>query len=144
MSSESNTRIAVVTGAAMGIGAAIAEQLARDGMTVLVSDVNLQEAEKTAQGFRDAGMSAAALQLDVGAAGSIDAAFASVAVQRTTTRATGAAIIPVSCSRDVGGHFGTKDYTEVAVPGGHIGTFVGRKAQKILAPTLAGWFEKRS
>ena len=32
----------------MGIGAAIAEQLARDGMTVLVSDMNLEEAEKTA------------------------------------------------------------------------------------------------
>ena len=78
MSSESNTRIAVVTGAAMGIGAAIAEQLARDGMTVLVSDVNLQEAEKTAQGFCDAGMSAAALQMDVGAADSISAAFASI------------------------------------------------------------------
>ena len=79
MSFESNVRVAVVTGAAMGIGAAIAEQLARDGMTVLVSDVNLREAEKTAQVFRDAGMSAAALQLDVGAAGSIEAGFASVA-----------------------------------------------------------------
>ena len=78
MSSESNTKIAVVTGAAMGIGAAIAEQLARDGMTVLVSDVNLQGAEKTAQGFRDAGMLAAALQMDVGAADSISAAFASI------------------------------------------------------------------
>ena len=78
MSSGSNTRIAVVTGAAMGIGAAIAVQLARDGMTVLVSDVNLQEAEKTAQGLCDAGMSAAALQMDVGAVDSISAAFASI------------------------------------------------------------------
>jgi 3-oxoacyl-[acyl-carrier protein] reductase len=79
MSSDSNAKVAVVTGAAMGIGAAIAEQLARDGITVLVSDINLQEAEKTAQGFRDAGLSAAALQLDVSAASSIEAAFASVA-----------------------------------------------------------------
>ena len=78
MSAESNTRVAVVTGAAMGIGAAIAEQLARDGMTVLVSDINLQEAEKTAKDFCDAGMSAAALQMDVGAADSISAAFASI------------------------------------------------------------------
>ena len=78
MSSESNAKIAVVTGAAMGIGAAIAEQLARDGLTVLVSDVNLREAEKTAQGFRDAGMSAAPLQMDVGAPTSIAAAFASI------------------------------------------------------------------
>jgi polyhydroxyalkanoate synthase len=58
--------------------------------------------------------------------------------------ATGDTIIPVSCSRGVGRHFGTKDYTEVAVPGGHIGTFVGGKAQKILAPTLADWFRARS
>ena len=78
MSAESDTRIAVVTGAAMGIGAAIAEQLARDGMTVLVSDVNLHEAEKTAQGFCAAGMSAVAVQMDVGAADSIAAAFAGI------------------------------------------------------------------
>jgi len=58
--------------------------------------------------------------------------------------ATGDTIIPVSCSKDVGAHFGTKDYSEVAVPGGHIGTFVGGKAQKVLAPTLAEWFGKRS
>ena len=58
--------------------------------------------------------------------------------------ATGDTIIPVSCSRGVGDHFGTRDYTEVAVPGGHIGTFVGGKAQKILAPTLGDWFIARS
>ena len=58
--------------------------------------------------------------------------------------ATGDTIIPVSCSKDVGAYFGTKDYTDVAVPGGHIGTFVGGKAQKILAPTLAEWFKRRS
>jgi polyhydroxyalkanoate synthase len=57
--------------------------------------------------------------------------------------ATGDTIVPVSCSRGVGNHFGTKDYTEVPVPGGHIGTFVGGKAQKILAPTLADWFRAR-
>ena len=78
MSTETTAKIAVVTGAATGIGAAIAEQLARDGLTVLVSDVNLREAEKTAQGFRDAGMSAAALEMDVGAVDSISAAFASI------------------------------------------------------------------
>ena len=50
----------------------------------------------------------------------------------------------LSCSKGVGRHFGTNDYTEVPVPGGHIGTFVGGKAQKILAPTLAEWLEKHS
>ncbi len=57
--------------------------------------------------------------------------------------ATGDTIVPMSCSRGVGNHFGTDDYTEVAVPGGHIGTFVGGKAQKILAPTLSEWFRAR-
>jgi polyhydroxyalkanoate synthase len=57
--------------------------------------------------------------------------------------ATGDTIIPVSCSKGVGGHFGTDDYTEVPVPGGHIGTFVGGKAQRILAPTLADWLNAR-
>ena len=57
--------------------------------------------------------------------------------------ATGDTIIPVACSRGVGERFGTKDYTEVPVPGGHIGTFVGGKAQKILAPTIAEWFKAR-
>jgi len=57
--------------------------------------------------------------------------------------ATGDTIIPVACSRGVGDRFGTKDYTEVPVPGGHIGTFVGGKAQKILAPTIAEWFKAR-
>lgn len=40
--------------------------------------------------------------------------------------------------------FGTDDYAEVAVRGGHIGTFVGGKAQKILAPSLVDWFETRA
>ena len=57
--------------------------------------------------------------------------------------ATGDTIIPVSCSKDVGRYFGTSDYTEVPVPGGHIGTFVGGKAQKILAPTLVEWINAR-
>lgn len=79
MPSAPDTKIALVTGAAMGIGAAIAEQLARDGLTVLVSDMNLKEAEKTALAFRDNGLSAQALQLDVGQPESIDAAFEHVA-----------------------------------------------------------------
>ncbi len=58
--------------------------------------------------------------------------------------ATGDTIVPVACSRGVGRHFGSRDYTELAVPGGHIGTFVGAKAQKILARALADWFEARS
>ena len=58
--------------------------------------------------------------------------------------AEGDVIIPTSCSRGLEGRFGTDDYSELAVPGGHIGTFVGGKAQKILAPSIAKWLKKRN
>jgi polyhydroxyalkanoate synthase subunit PhaC len=53
--------------------------------------------------------------------------------------AEGDVVIPNSCSQGMKGRFGTKDYTELGVPGGHIGTFVGGKAQKILAPSIVKW-----
>jgi len=75
MSSKGDSKVALITGAAMGIGAAIAEQLARDGMTVLVSDINVGEADKTARRFREAGLSAQPLELDVAQPASVDSAF---------------------------------------------------------------------
>lgn len=78
MSSELDTRVAVVTGAAVGIGAAIAEQLARDGLTVLVCDIDSQQAQKTAQRLGESGMAAAALNMDVGEPRSIASAFARI------------------------------------------------------------------
>ncbi|MEM7207024.1 MAG: SDR family oxidoreductase [Pseudomonadota bacterium] len=41
-------KIAVITGAAQGIGRACAERLLEDGARVVVSDINLQQLEKTA------------------------------------------------------------------------------------------------
>jgi polyhydroxyalkanoate synthase len=58
--------------------------------------------------------------------------------------AEGDVIIPNACSRGLQGKFGTADYSELAVPGGHIGTFVGGKAQKLLAPSIARWLKERS
>lgn len=75
---SAETKIALVTGAANGIGAAIAEQLARDEMTVLVSDLNETEARRTAAHLRDQGLKADPLVLDVSSPGSIAAAFAVV------------------------------------------------------------------
>ena len=75
----SDAKVALVTGAAMGIGAAIAEQLACDAMTVRISDINLEEAQKTARRFRDEGLSAEALQLDVAQPASVDTAFDHIA-----------------------------------------------------------------
>ena len=79
MSSETDARIGLVTGAAMGIGSAIAEQLARDGLTVLVSDIDLDAADKTARRLREGGLSAQPLLLDVGQPASVEAAFDRIA-----------------------------------------------------------------
>jgi 3-oxoacyl-[acyl-carrier protein] reductase len=78
MSSASDTKVAVVTGAAMGIGMAIAEQLAKDGLAVLVSDLDEARAAETAAEFRGRGLSAEPLGLDVTSSDSIAAAFAKV------------------------------------------------------------------
>ena len=58
--------------------------------------------------------------------------------------AQGDVIVPTSCTRGMQGKFGTDDYSELAVPGGHIGTFVGGKAQKVLAPSIAKWLRERN
>ncbi len=58
--------------------------------------------------------------------------------------ADGDVVIPPACSRGLQGKFGTSDYSELAVPGGHIGTFVGGKSQKILAPSIAQWLKERT
>src|SRR5450830_1011466 len=70
---DSGARVALVTGGAMGIGAAISQRLARDGYTVLVSDINLDAAQATAAGGK-----AAPLAMDVSKPESIAAAFADV------------------------------------------------------------------
>jgi polyhydroxyalkanoate synthase subunit PhaC len=48
-------------------------------------------------------------------------------------------IIPPAMTRNLGAQFGTKDYTEVALPGGHMGVFVSGKAQGLLGETIAKW-----
>ncbi|MFD5650170.1 SDR family NAD(P)-dependent oxidoreductase [Streptomyces sp. NPDC127039] len=48
-------RVAVVTGAVGGIGAAVARRLADEGARVLVADIDTTEGERTARAIRDAG-----------------------------------------------------------------------------------------
>jgi len=51
-------------------------------------------------------------------------------------------IIPPATSRALGPKVGTNDYTELGLPGGHVGVFVGGKSQKLFAPGVAEWLTK--
>lgn len=68
-------RLAVVTGAGAGIGAAIAERLSQDGHHVVLTDRDLGAADEAAAKIRSLGLSAQALNMDVSQLSSIDAAF---------------------------------------------------------------------
>jgi polyhydroxyalkanoate synthase len=52
-------------------------------------------------------------------------------------------IIPPATSRAIAGKIGTDDYTELPLPGGHVGVFVGGRSQKLLAPGIANWLAER-
>ena len=58
-------RVAIVTGAAQGIGAATAERLAREGRAVAVLDLKEAEAQKVVDGITAAGGTAIAVGCDV-------------------------------------------------------------------------------
>lgn len=58
-------KVAVVTGAASGIGKAIAKLYAREGAKVVVSDINFKGAEATAQEIVSANGEAIAIKTDV-------------------------------------------------------------------------------
>ncbi len=79
MSSQSSPRrVALITGAAKGIGAAIADQLARVGMHVLIGDIDDAQAQAKAAELAGAGYAASALNLNVGKADSVAAAFETI------------------------------------------------------------------
>jgi len=58
-------KVALVTGAAQGIGKAIALLLARNGAHIAVSDINLEKAEETAREIEAIGQKAMALKVNV-------------------------------------------------------------------------------
>ena len=58
-------KVALVTGAAQGIGRAIGLLLARNGADIVVSDINLEKAEETAKEIRGIGPKAMAVKVDV-------------------------------------------------------------------------------
>jgi 2-hydroxycyclohexanecarboxyl-CoA dehydrogenase len=58
-------RIAIVTGAAMGIGKAIAEAMADEGAKIVIADVNDEEGKKTADNINKSGGHANFIKVDV-------------------------------------------------------------------------------
>lgn len=74
-------RIAIVTGAARGIGAATAERLARDGMAVAVLDLDEAACKPTVDKIAAAGGRALAVGADVADAEQVEAAVNRVATE---------------------------------------------------------------
>ena len=68
-------KVAIITGAARGIGAAFAEAYVREGAYVVIADIDIQRAEETAKRI---GPHASAVALDVTNQISIDACVAEV------------------------------------------------------------------
>jgi len=52
-------------------------------------------------------------------------------------------IIPPQCSQALGRHVGTGDYSEIALPGGHVGVFVSGKSQGVLGTGIVDWLRQR-
>jgi NAD(P)-dependent dehydrogenase (short-subunit alcohol dehydrogenase family) len=65
-------RVAVVTGAASGIGRALAEAFAAAGSAVVVADLDATNAEVVAAGIRERGGEAIAIAVDVSDAAAVD------------------------------------------------------------------------
>ncbi len=66
-------KVAIVTGAASGIGEASARRFAREGAMVVVADIRHAKAEAVAQAIRDEQGEAVAVEVDVADAASVEA-----------------------------------------------------------------------
>lgn len=64
-SSEFSGKVAIVTGAGQGMGQAVAERLAAGGARVVVDDINIHSAERTASKIRSGGGDALAIAANV-------------------------------------------------------------------------------
>jgi 3-oxoacyl-[acyl-carrier protein] reductase len=65
MKMELRNKVAIVTGAAQGLGQAIALTLAREGAKIVVGDINLEKAKEVVEEIRAQGEDAIAVKVDV-------------------------------------------------------------------------------
>jgi NAD(P)-dependent dehydrogenase (short-subunit alcohol dehydrogenase family) len=91
-------KVAVVTGAARGLGRACAECMAAEGAKVVVSDVNEEAGEAVAAAIRDSGGEAVFIACDVGDKAQVDALVAGAveAFGRVDTLVANAGIVNFS------------------------------------------------
>ena len=75
---ELKGKIALITGGAQGIGRTISEELAEQGAHVILGDVNLEGAEKTATEITKKGCLASAIRIDVSNAADVQSVFDSI------------------------------------------------------------------
>ena len=75
---ELDGKVALVTGSAQGIGRVISEELAGQGAHVILGDVNLEGAEKTAAELKQNGAKASAVRIDVSSSSDVQSAFDSI------------------------------------------------------------------
>jgi 3-oxoacyl-[acyl-carrier protein] reductase len=81
MTEASSGRVAIVTGAARGIGAATAQRLAQDGFAVAVLDLDEGSAKGTVEAIESAGGRALAVGADVSHSAQVEAAVERVAAE---------------------------------------------------------------
>ncbi len=73
--------LAVVTGAAQGLGLAMVEQLARSGAQVIIADLQLEKAREEAEQLRSRNLLVSAAQLDVTDSAAVSAFFKALVVE---------------------------------------------------------------
>ena len=52
-------------------------------------------------------------------------------------------LVPPESSMALEHHVGTKDYTAIAFPGGHIGIYVSGRSQNDIPPAIASWLQAK-
>src|ERR1700741_4290981 len=66
-------RVAVVTGAASGLGRAMAQRFAREGMKIVLADIEKDALNAAENAFRESGHTVLAVRADVSKAREVDA-----------------------------------------------------------------------